>query len=79
MVNFQYNWATAEMVKLYPRNSQAQAKCKVHRGAGANSDTTPAAAPGFTGVDTSAGANMGLGGIMMNLEDDSDSDDSDEE
>ena len=79
MAMFQYNWATAEMVKLYLRNSRAQAKRKATRGAKANADTPPVGAPGFTGADTSAGADVGSSGMMTNLEDDSDSDDSDGE
>ena len=78
MATFQYNWATAEIIKLYLQNSQAQAKHKATRGARANADTPPAGVPGFTGTDTSAGADTGSSGMMTNLEDDSDSNNSDE-
>lgn len=81
MATFQYNWATAEMVKLYLRNSRAQAKRKAKKAAGANADTTESAGvPGSVSIDTNAEINMGLGRRAENLEEDeSDSDDSDDE
>ena len=54
MAKFEYNWATAEMVKLYLRNSHAQIKHKACNASGSlPPDTTPA------GVDPGAGANSG--------------------
>ena len=73
---FEYNWATAEMAKLYLRNSRAQAKRKACKAA-----ETAAATPGNPGLTVaggSAGNGTGQGGTLTNLGDsDSDSDDSD--
>jgi len=79
MATFQYNWATAEMVKLYLRNSRAQAQRKAKTGTRTNANAAPTDVPGFTDIDTGAGANTGLSGTIANPENDSDSDDSDDE
>ena len=80
MATFQYNWATAEMVKLYLRNSRAQANRRAKSGTGAGADAAPMGVPGFTGVDDGAGADTELSGTMVNpAENSDDSDDSDDE
>jgi hypothetical protein len=77
MATFEYNWATAEMAKLYLRNSRAQAKCKAKS---SNSGTGRSVNSGLVGTDTEAGTNTGLTGGMTGLGDELDSDsDSDNE
>ena len=46
MKNFEYNWATAEMMKMYLRNSRAQEKRKARKAAG-----VPAIAQDTSAVD----------------------------
>ena len=72
MGKFEYNWATAEMVKLYLRNSRAQEKRKTRKAAevaevAAIAAIAPATAP------TPVATNNNVGGNHM---DESDSDDS---
>lgn len=75
MAKFQYNWATAEMAKLYLRNSRALAKRKAHKAAEATPDTpvNPGPVVGGSHVGTGAGQSAVIG-----PDDESDSDDSDE-
>lgn len=79
MAKFEYNWATAEMVKLYLRNSRAQFKRKARKAGGSGPETP--VGPGLTGADTNTGTDMGSASTMANLGDDSgsDSEDSDED
>jgi len=75
MAKFQYNWATAEMVKLFLRNSRSQAKRKVRKAIEATLDTpvNPGLVVGGSGTGTGAGHN----GAAASLGEDSESDDSD--
>ena len=70
MKNFEYNWATAEMVKMYLRNSRAQEKRRARDTAKVSAVTqdVPTANPGPTVASGSTGGNVS---------DDLDSDDSD--
>ena len=69
MGTFQYNWATAEMVKMYLRNSRAQEKRKARKAAEA---ATAAQDPPVTNPGPAATGNN----VERNDIDDSDSDDS---
>lgn len=70
MAKFQYNWATAEIIKLYLRNSRAQEKKKARTAAdtASTSQDAPAVDTGLTAAATN------VGGSHMG---DTDSDDSD--
>ena len=74
MATFKYNWAMAEMAKLYLRNSCAQAKRKARKATEA-APATPGASTnsGLTGFETNAGQNGSQGG-STELSSDSDSD-----
>ena len=74
MATFEYNWATAEMVKLYLRNSRAQKKRKSRMANGPNTNT-PANSVHTGAVETDAG----LFGAVIDSEDDDSDDDSDED
>jgi hypothetical protein len=69
MAKFEYNWATAEMIKLYLRNSRAQAKRKARKAGGST-----LASPGIGSIDRDTGANAGLS-EPIDADDDSESDD----
>ena len=74
MATFEYNWATAEMAKLYLKNSRAQAKRKARKAA-ALATQDPPVNPGSAGIGTDAGGvTTGPGGIV-DSDDESDSDD----
>jgi len=76
MAKFEYNWATAEMAKLYLRNSRAQAKRKARKAA-ALATPDPPINPGSTSVD---GADAGQSGAATGQEGSANSsDDSDPE
>ena len=63
MAKFKYNWAMAEMAKLYLQNSHAQAKRKARKATKAAPATPGAAAnSGLTGFKTNAGQNNSQGG-----------------
>lgn len=72
MKNFEYNWATAEMAKMYLRNSRAQEKRKARKATELSATTrnTPTTNPEPTAANGSAGGSDS---------DDSDSDDSDDD
>ena len=76
MAKFEYNWATAEMVKLYLRNSRAQEKRKSR--AASTSNINPAANPRQIGANAVTEANTRLIGAASDSED-SEDDDSDED
>ena len=71
MKSFEYNWATAEMVKLYLKNSRAQEARKVHTTTEVSVDTQEAAA-----TNGLAMANDGAGTSRSGADLDSDSSDS---
>lgn len=66
MSNFEFNWATAEMVKMYLRNSRAQEKRKARLAA-----ENPATSQGVSAADVGPAA---TGGAVTNRPDESDSD-----
>jgi len=72
MKNFEYNWATAEMVRMYLRNSRAQEKRKARKAANVSAiaQDAPAADAGPTAASDSAGGRVS---------EDSDSDSSDDD
>jgi hypothetical protein len=72
MGKFEYNWATAEMVKLYLRNSRAQEKRKAREAAevAATTQDVPVINPGLATASGSGGENR---------IDDSDSSDSEDD
>ena len=72
MKNFEYNWATAEMVKLYLKNSRAQEAKKAHTTTKFSVGTQEVAAT--TGL---AMANNGAGASCSGANSDSDSSGSD--
>ena len=77
MAKFEYNWATAEIVKLYLRNSRAQMWRKERNAGG-----SPPLNPGSPGIGPGTGANIGSIGATTGVEHNSDSssdDDSDED
>lgn len=71
MKNFEYNWATAEMVIMYLRNSRAQEKRKARKAAKVLGGTQdgPAANTGPTAAGDSAG------GSLFNVSDSEDNSD----
>jgi hypothetical protein len=71
MATFEYNWATAEMAKLYLRNSRAQAKRKARKAINAIAATPDV--PTDPGLDN-IGPNAGQSGVATGMGDDSDSD-----
>jgi hypothetical protein len=75
MKNFEYNWATAEMVKMYLRNSRAQEKRKARDAAEVSAVTQDArvASPGPAAASGSAGRDD-----SDDSESDSDNDDNNE-
>ena len=79
MAKFEYNWATAEMAKLYLWNSRAQVKRKAHK---AGRATTPApdvpANSGHTGAGANAGQSSATPGPDNGSDSSSDSDSSDD-
>ena len=79
MAKFEYNWATAEMVKLYLRNSRAQAKRKARKAGGASTATAAAEIPVNSGPTGAATDFRVDAGVATDLDEDSDSDDSDED
>ena len=74
MKNFEYNWATAEMAKMYLRNSRAQAKRKAR-----NSGGLPAAPIAQDAPATNSGLTAASGSVGGDFSDDEDSDDSDDD
>ena len=70
MKKFEYNWATAEMVKMYLRNSRAQGARKARTATEVSADIQeePAASPGL------ATANDGAGADHLDADSDSSSD-----
>ena len=76
MATFEYNWATAEMVKLYLRNSRAQEKRKSRMASRSNVNTL--ANPGHARANTVIETNVGLIGAAVDSED-SEDDDSDDD
>ena len=68
MAKFQYNWATAEMAKLYLRNSRAQAKRKARKAANA----TPVNSGPVAG-SSRVGVGAGQSSVATNPLNDSDS------
>ena len=60
MKNFEYNWATAEMVIMYLRNSRAQEKRKARKATEVLGGTQdgPAANTGPAAAGDSAGGNL---------------------
>jgi len=62
MKNFEYNWATAEMVRMYLQNSRAQEKSKARKAANISTNAQdepatnaePAAASGSAGGNDSS-------------------------
>ena len=79
MAKFEYNWATAEMAKLYLWNSHAQAKRKAHK---AGRATTPApdvpANSGHMGAGANAGQSSATPSPDNGLDSSSDSNSSDD-
>ena len=57
MKDFEYNWATAEMVKMYLKNSCAQEAQKRRKAAEVSTGTeeAPAINPGLTTVNNGVG------------------------
>lgn len=78
MKNFEYNWATAEMVKMYLQNSYTQEAWKTCATTKVSTDVQemPVTDIGFrpTGLVTT---NDGTGTDHLNLDSDSDSSDED--
>jgi hypothetical protein len=72
MKNFEYNWATAEMVRMYLRNSRAQEKRKARRAADVSAITQDVPA-------TNAGLVAASSGAGRSDSEDSDSDSSDDD
>ena len=70
MAKFEYNWVTAEMVKLYLQNSHAQAKCKAHK---AGRATMPAPDVPANSGHMGAGANAGQSSAAPSPDNGSDS------
>ena len=59
MKTYEYNWATAEMVKMYLRNSRAQGArkaCAVAEASTAGTQEESAASLGLAAANNSAGA-----------------------
>jgi hypothetical protein len=73
MKDFEYNWATAEMIIMYLRNSRAQEKRKARKAAEVPGTTQDVPATN-TGLTVPSGSTGGGG----SLSDDSDSDSDDE-
>lgn len=79
MAKFQYNWATAEMVKLYLRNSRAQANLKARKAAETAAATLDTPDNSGLVTDGDAGTGARQSSVVAGLGDDSDSSDSDED
>ena len=68
MAKFEYNWATAEMVKLYLRNTRVQAKHKAYQAASTSPESRS------LGCDTAANTDpLEPTGMEVDLESDDDS------
>ena len=64
MKKFKYNWATAEMAKMYLRNSRAQGVRKARAAAEASGETQEGSAATGPGLTTANGsAEAGSGGV----------------
>ena len=74
MAKFEYNWATAVMVKLYLRNSRAQEKRKSRMAS--RSNVNALANPGHTRANSVVKTNVGPGliGATVDSEDSEDDD-----
>ena len=63
MKNYEYNWATAEIMKMYLKNSRAQEARRARAETGVSIDTqeAPTTNPGFVTANNAAGSHSGVG------------------
>ena len=74
MKNYEYNWATAEMMIMYLWNSRAQEKRKALKATEVSNATTPDSSTTDTGLTAANHGDAG-GSSSDDLDSDSDSDD----
>jgi hypothetical protein len=75
MKNYEYNWATAEIMKMYLKNSRAQDAQKARTVTEVSIDTQDALTTGSSGLAT---ADNNAGTSHSNVDSDSESSDEDE-
>ena len=72
MKNYEYNWATAEIMKMYLKNSRAQEARKTRTDTGVsgiNTQEAPTTNPGLATANNAAGTSHS--GVNPNLDSDS--------
>ena len=79
MKNFEYNWATAEMVKMYLRNSRAQEARRARTTTDTSADTQEVPTINVGLVTANSGAGTGHSNLSDSESSDSDSDSPDED